>query len=174
MESFNELLDEIENKIEEHRRQALILDEERQNYEKVLKEIENSAIESNATEISDVDKEEIQAVLERLRKRLSSVQVNLITHRNENQKEALRKVNEKLSDLIQMVHLNSSEAPQVAQSYLNSCSNGTGSKFEALLLSCTSDDQKAVKERIATILENAIAVKEETMETEETEETKKK
>ena len=159
MDNFNELLDEIETKIEEHRKLALRLVEDGKSYGHVLKTIEASAQDED-NELSEVDKEEIKAVLERLDKRLSSVEINLITHRNEGQKEALQKINEKIDHLVDMVEANSPEASKLAESYLNSCSKGTGSKFEALLLSCTSDDQKAVKEQIAMIVENLNAIME--------------
>lgn len=159
MESFQEFLDEMELKIEEHRKMALRLKEDRQSYEKALLTIRNSSQES--PDLNNVDKEEIEAVLNRLHQRLSSVNIDLVTHRNESQSEALEKVNGKINDLVEMIHCNSPEAGQVAESYLNSCTNGTGSRFEALLLSCTSDDQKAVKERISNIVDNINAMKDE-------------
>ena len=80
--------------------------------------------------------------------------------RNETQIEALQKVQEKIEYLVEMVQSNSPEAEPLANSYLNSCSNGTGSRFEALLLSCTSEDQKAVKEQIKNIVDNMKALEE--------------
>ena len=46
---------------------------------------------------------------------------------------------------------------EIANGQLWNCGN---SKFEALLLSCTSDDQKAAKEQIAMIVENLNAIME--------------
>ena len=93
--------------------------------------------------------------------------ISLVTPRNESQIKALEQVNEKIEDLVILVESGSEDAPKIAESYLNSCSNGTGSKFEALLLSCTSDDQKEVKERIKTILENMNAIVDETNKNEQ-------
>ena len=76
------------------------------------------------------------------------------------QMEALQKIHEKIESLVEMVQSNSPEAEPLANSYLNSCSNGTGSRFEALLLSCTSEDQKAVKEQIKNIVDNMKALEE--------------
>ncbi len=152
MDTFNELLDEIETKIEDHRKLALKMIEDRQNFATLLKTLKNSSKEN--AQLSDIDKEEIHAVLDRLELRLSSVTVSLVTPRNPSQIEALDKVNVKIDELVDMIQSNSPEASKVAESYLNSCSNGTGSRFEALLLSCTSDDQKAVKERMGYIVDN--------------------
>ena len=102
---------------------------------------------------------EYQAVLCRLHTRLNSVSVRLVTQRNESQTKAVEQVNQKLDDLVAMIEFGSDDAPKIAESYLNACSNGIGSKFEALLLSCTSDDQKAAKERIKTIIDNMNAIK---------------
>ena len=76
------------------------------------------------------------------------------------QMEALQKIHEKIEALVEMIQSNSPEAEPLANSYLNSCSNGTGSRFEALLLSCTSEDQKAVKEQIKNIVDNMKALEE--------------
>ena len=102
---------------------------------------------------------EYQAVLCRLHTRLNSVSVRLVTQRNESQTKAVEQVNQKLDDLVAMIEFGSDDAPKIAESYLNACSNGIGSKFEALLLSCTSDDQKAAKARIKTIIDNMNAIK---------------
>ena len=129
--------------------------------------IQTSLAEEDNETLSDVDKEEIHAILDRLQTRLNSVSISLVTHRNESQTNAVEKVNEMLNQLVEKVQEGSEDAPKLANSYLNSCSNGTGSKFEALLLSCTSDDQKAVKKRIKTIMDNMNAITEDAEQTAE-------
>ena len=104
---------------------------------------------------------ECQAVLCRLHTRLNSVNIRLVTQRNESQTKAVEQVNQKLDDLVAMIETGSDDPSKIAESYLNACSNGIGSKFEALLLSCTSDDQKAAKERIKTIIDNMNAIKDD-------------
>ena len=158
MENFQEVLDQIEVEVEGLRNSALKIKEEQFNTLKTLKAISQSSKENE--ELSEVEKEEIVATVERLHIRLSNLDIKLNVSRNETQVEALQKVNEKIECLVELVQCNSPEAENIAKSYLNSCSNGTGSRFEALLLSCTSEDQKAVKEQIQTIVDNMKALEE--------------
>ena len=156
MDTFYELLDGIDKNIEEHCNLATRMIQDHDWYANVLLAIK--AEENNET-LSDVDKEEIHAILDRLQNRLHSVSIGLVTHRNESQTQAVEKVNEMLNQLVEMVQNGSSDdALKLAESYLN---DGTGSKFEALLLSCTSDDQKAVKKRIKNIMDNMNAIMED-------------
>ena len=158
MDNFHEVLDQVENNIEEHRAKALQLVEDQRGYTKGLQTLQKSAEEDET--LSEVDKEDIDAVLRRLHQRLASVTITTTTPRTESQKEALDKMESKIEELVEMIQSGSpDEALSTAQSYLNSCSEGTGSSmldqtFEALLLSCTSEDQKAVKKRILNIIEN--------------------
>lgn len=156
LERFNEILDEIEKKVEDQRAKALSLIEEQVNCEKVLKTLSQSAAEDEL--LSDIDKEELAATITRLQSRLANVVIEVKTSRNESQVEALQKVNGKIDDLIEKIQVDLPEAKVTAEMYLNSCSVGNGSKFESLLLSCTSDDQKAVRERITSIVENINAL----------------
>ena len=161
MDNFHELLDGIERNIEEHRSLALRLIKDHESYTNVLLTVSKSLLEEENEALSDVDKEEIQAVLSRLHTRLDSVRVCLVTHRNESQAKAVEQINKQLDELVEMIQNGSDDAPKIAESYLNACSNGTGSKFEALLLSCTSDDQKAAKQRVQTIMDNMNAIMED-------------
>ena len=156
MEHFQEILDQIESEVEAIRSQALKLKSEQENTLKTLKAILQSSQENG--DLSEIDKEELGATVDRLSVRLSNVEIMMNISRNQCQKEALAKISEKIDSLVEMVECSSPEAKKIAQSYLNSCSNGTGSKFEALLLSCTSEDQKAVKLQIENIIENMNAL----------------
>ena len=170
MDNYHEILDGIERNIEEHRTLALKLIQEHKSYTSVLRTVSKSLMEEENEALSEVDKEEIVAVLNRLQNRLDSVQICLVTHRNESQQEAIEKINKQLEDLVQMIENGSDDAQKIAESYLRSCEGGTGSKFEASLLSCTSDDQKATKKKIQTIIDNMNAIMEnDTVENESVE-----
>ena len=163
MDNFHEVLDQVEKNIEGHRAKALQLIEEQREYMEVLQTLQKS-VQENESNLSDVDKEDIDVIVQRLHLRLSSVTITASTPRSESQKEGLEKINAKIDQLVEMIQCDAPDALSTAQSYLNSCSKGTGSRFEALLLSCTSEDQKAVKKRIHAILENVQATLSDTDE----------
>ena len=151
MESIQEMLDDVERRIEEHRSLALKLLHEKCSLQETLKTLVATS-KAEQVNLSDVDREELQVTIDRLNTRLSTVDVTIVTSRDESQVEALEKVNGMITELI--AKSGCLEALPLAESYLNSCSRGTGSKFEKHLLSCTSDDQKDVKKRIEYIVEN--------------------
>ena len=119
--------------------------------------IANSSADNQC--LTEVDKEEIRAKISRMKIRLDTIQIQVKVCRDEGQAEALAKVDMKIEDLIEKVESNAPEAIGLAQSYLNACSQGTGSRFEALLLSCTSEDQKAIKAKITNILDTLKVLK---------------
>ena len=151
MDQFDELLDDVEKKVEEHRAKLLAALKDQEEINVLMDTISNSSEEHQS--LTEVDKEDIKAKISRLKKRLDTVQIQVKVCRDECQVDALAKVEMQLSELVTKVESNAPDALTVAQSYLNACSQGTGSRFEALLLSCTSDDQKVIKAKITNILE---------------------
>ena len=93
MDNYHEILDGIERNIEEHRTLALKLIQDHKSNTSVLRTVSKSLMEEENEALSEVDKEEIVAVLNRLQNRLDSVQICLVTHRNESQQEAIEKIN---------------------------------------------------------------------------------
>jgi len=165
MEQFEELLDDIENKVEEHRSQALAVLQAVTASKEDLAMVCSEA--DNQSSLTDTDREEIKARICRLQKRLDTVQVhvNLAASRDESQSEALSKINVKIDELIAKVEANSPTALATAESFFNACNSRNSSansvicsRFEALLLGCTLDDQKIIKGRIITILESLKAL----------------
>jgi len=169
MEQFEELLDDMEKKVEEYRSQALAVLQTRQDINALMDTIAKSSCEDNQSTLTEIDKEEIKARICRLQKRLDTVQVhvNLAASRDESQSEALAKINVKIDELIAKVEENSPDALATAESFLNACNSRSSaqsvicSRFEALLLGCTLDDQKNIKGRITTILESLKALSQE-------------
>ena len=97
MEQFEELLDDMEKKVEEYRSQALAVLQTRQDINALMDTIAKSSSENNQSSLTEIDKEEIKARICRLQKRLDTVQVhvNLAASRDESQSEALAKINVK-------------------------------------------------------------------------------
>ncbi len=153
MDNVQEVLDDVEKRIEECRSMAIKLHNDKIRLQETLNAVMASSVEVDG--LSDVDREELGVNVDRLASRLETVQVQIVTHRTEEQSEALGKVDSMISELI--VKSNSAgcdDALAIAEDYLNACSGGNGSKFEKVLLSCTSDDQKEVKKRLDCIVQN--------------------
>ena len=53
---------------------------------------------------------------------------------------------------ISEVELGSPEVLAKAQGYLDACTKGTGTKFESLVLSCASDDQKLIRKKMEQLV----------------------
>ena len=71
MDNYYELLDGIERNIEEHRSLAMKLVQDHESYMNVVLEVNKSLVEEENKALSDVDKEELHAVLTRLHTRLA-------------------------------------------------------------------------------------------------------
>lgn len=50
------------------------------------------------------------------------------------------------------IESNAPDAIDRANSYLDACSKGLGTKFESLLLECSSEDQKEIKQSIESLV----------------------
>ena len=124
MDQFNELLDDVEKKVEENRAALIDLIKDQRDIRVLMDTIAKSSEENQS--LTEVDKEEIQAKISRLKIRLDAVQIQVKVCRDEGQAEALAKVDVQIEDLIAKVESNAPEAVSIAQSYLNACSQGTG------------------------------------------------
>jgi len=163
-----ELLDGIERQIEDLRSSCQALIGEKASLLKTLSTV--SALSSSESTLSEVDRGELVTTSERLKFRLESVNIELVVKRDECQSESLGRLNELITNLISQVESLSgieeeegkrTSVLQTAQVYKEACLNGgTGSKFEGLLVSCTSSDQKEVKARVIELtghVETALA-----------------
>jgi len=147
-----ELLDGIERQIETLRSSCQSLIEEKASLLKTLSTV--SALSSAAATLSEVDRGELVTTSGRLKSRLESVNIELSVKRDDCQSESLVRLNELITQLISQVEsleddYRRTSVLQTAQLYKEACLNGgTGSKFEGLLVSCTTSDQKEVKARV--------------------------
>ena len=146
-----EFSDDIERRVEEYRDNAKRLIQDRKGLEETLAMLEDSLTDFS---LSEVDSEEVRVNIERLQTRIQTVEVNVLHHRDPIQEESLQKIDMKIAELVSGIE--SEEEPERGvserlQSYLNACSEGSGSQdlvFEKLILSCSSEDQKSIKLRL--------------------------
>ena len=89
--------------------------------------------------------------------RCHTVEVRVLTQRDQMQEEALFQVNHLIDGLVISLKGDAETAKAKCVSYMNACSSSTvqgitDKKFESALLGCTVDDQKKVKRRLQGLL----------------------
>ncbi len=160
LQNVVELLDEVERQVECHRRKALSLKTEQEQLERTLKTLAALPEEMG---LGDADREDMAAHVDRLSRRLGGVDVSVLVKRDPSQEEALTVVERKLDELVLGIQQRHPDAPATLRGFLAAASVDRESereravkaavdpKFEGFLLSCASEDQKRVKEKLERI-----------------------
>lgn len=163
--SVRELLDGIEARVEALR---LAAEELRREQEELLGSLDEVGGSTGAggqlQHLGEVDREEVNLEVARLVARVKAVKVEVAMVRSEGQEDALKGVEDKISDLVGK--LQSGGEVQSAQAeckaLLAACSEGevggANQKFEQLVLGCSAKDQKEVKGRLEVLLEQITAL----------------
>ncbi|XP_059622986.1 BAG family molecular chaperone regulator 2 isoform X2 [Phlebotomus argentipes] len=160
-ERFIKLVDELDNRVEKLRKDAITLQEKKDYLSMSMDLLKNNDLLTN---LEEYEREEITCYMQRVGSRLATVELNVKTVRNSAQEECLHQVNV----LIDSVISNSDAviSRQRCQMFLNACEGApeaTGSsrdahevsvdkKFESSLLGCTLDDQKTIKKRLNALI----------------------
>ncbi len=119
-ENLLKLVDDVERRVEEYRRAAEKLIQDRKELEESLAVVE--ALPNDLKDISEVDKEEIIANTNRLRTRMATVVCAVHTVRDPFQAEALSKTEEKIAELVAELEAETVGSPEKLRLYVNSCS----------------------------------------------------
>lgn len=95
--------------------------------------------------------------VDRITSRCLTVEVKVLTQRDQMQEEALHQVNHYIDNLVRALQSDPLNAKAKCISYMNACSSNqedgtTDKQFESALLGCTVDDQKRVKKRLQGLL----------------------
>ena len=163
--SVRELLDGIEARVEALR---LAAEELRREQEELLGSLDEVGGSTGAggqlQHLGEVDREEVNLEVARLVARVKAVKVEVAMVRSEGQEDALKGVEDKISELVGK--LQSGGEVQSAQAeckaLLAACSEGevggANQKFEQLVLGCSAKDQKEVKGRLEDLLEQITAL----------------
>jgi len=155
LDNMKELLDEVEDQIEQVRSQAEQIMEEK---EDIMNTLEMLGNHSQLEALSEVDREEIQVMVERLNNRLSSVNITLTTPRTSSQQESLHSVNQAIDTLIFQIQTDTTQAKILCSQYLSAAGteidHPSDVKFEQHLLGCTAEDQKCVKKRLMGLFDH--------------------
>jgi len=149
-----ELLDLLESHVEKLRKEAAQLEEDKDQLLSSLDSVRNADL---MTELSDCDRDDITRYADRIISRCLTVEVKVLTQRDQMQEEALHQVNHLIDNLVISVKSDAEGAKARCLTFMNACSSHnvegiTDKKFESALLGCTLDDQKRVKKRLQGLL----------------------
>ncbi|XP_076246393.1 BAG family molecular chaperone regulator 2 [Calliopsis andreniformis] len=148
------LLDQIEVHVEQLRKDAWRLEEERDTLLTTLDTLRNNEIVSA---LEETDRDDVLRYAERLSTRCLTVDVLVKIQRDHIQQEALHQVNGLIDGLVIGLRDDPSGTRQRCASFMNACtSQGMGhsdKNFETAILGCTMDDQKRIKKRLQGLLD---------------------
>ncbi|XP_020286879.1 BAG family molecular chaperone regulator 2 [Pseudomyrmex gracilis] len=148
------LLDQIEMHVEQLRKDASRLEEEKDSLLTTLDTLRNNDM---LHALEEPDRDDILRYAERLSMRCSTVDVLVTVQRDHIQEEALHQVNGLIDSLVVGLRQDPSGTRQRCAEFMNACSShGMGHSdkiFETAILGCTLDDQKRVKKRLQGLLD---------------------
>ena len=153
----------MEAQIETLRDAVTRLDKDKQ---AVLEVLEGIGQTLPGTPLSEVEREEVELEVGRLRGRVEEVRCNLQTRRTDTQRQSLEAVEAKICQLVRLVETDcdGARSSQTCRGYLAACggtepgkepgqaAGQTCHKFEALVLGCAVEDQKRIRRRLADLL----------------------
>lgn len=155
------ILDTIDTQVESLRKEALKLQEQRDDLLTRIDMLKNTDLLDNLT---DSEREEISFHLRRVNDRLQTVEMSVHTVRDDSQINALNLINHFIDEVIRFD--DPINKRRKCQEYLNACSSTDyqyvmsvsesnvfiDKRFEEHLLGCTLDDQKRIRKRLEALL----------------------
>ncbi|XP_050312170.1 BAG family molecular chaperone regulator 2 [Anthonomus grandis grandis] len=153
-ERIVEILDVLEGHVERIRREAAQLEENRDH---VLATLDSILQNDLINQLDESDADDVTRYAERVMNRCQTVEVRVLTLRDQMQEDALSQINHLIDSLVMDLRHDHEAAKQRCLSYMNACSSimvegVMDKKFESALLGCTLDDQKRVKKRLQGLL----------------------
>ena len=159
-DSVRQVLDDVEAQIETLREAVTRLAQDKRALLEVLEGIDQSL---PGTPLSEVEREEVELEVDRLRGRAEEVSCALETRRTETQRQSLEAVEAKICQLVRQVQTEAEGAAgssSTCRGYLAACGGAesgqgpaqTCHKFEALVLGCAVEDQKMIRRRLSDLL----------------------
>ncbi|XP_014208262.1 BAG family molecular chaperone regulator 2 [Copidosoma floridanum] len=148
------VLDRIEVLVEQLRKEALRIEEEKDGLLTTLDTLRNNDLVVN---LDETDKDDIIKYTERLYTRCLTIDVLVKVPRDDIQEDALHQVNGLIDSLIVNLRNDPSGTRERCSTFMNACSSHvTGycdKTFETAILGCTLDDQKRIKKRLQGLLD---------------------
>ncbi|XP_017754398.1 PREDICTED: BAG family molecular chaperone regulator 2 [Eufriesea mexicana] len=148
------LLDQIEVHVEQLRKDAWRLEEERDTLLTTLDALRNN---EDLNGLGETDKDDVLRYAERLSMRCLTVNILVKIERDQIQQEALYKVNGLIDSLVVGLRDDPIGTRERCASFMNACTShsfGHSDKnFETAILGCTLDDQKRIRKRLQGLLD---------------------
>jgi len=153
-EKILEILDMLESHVEKLRKEAAQLEEDKDQLLTTLDSIKHADL---MNQLDENDADDVVRYADRIINRCQTVDVRVMTQRDQMQEEALSQINYLIDGLVLDLRDDHEAAKQRCMSYVNACSaimveGIMDKKFESALLGCTIDDQKRVKKRLQGLL----------------------
>ena len=148
-----DFLDALERQGESLRGKCTQLQGQQKSLLQTLSTVASSVNESSS--LKPVDKMDCVTTTNRLKSRLQAVKLDIAIVRDAQQAQSLDAVQKMIDQLIRQLEQGGDRkvVMDTAGLYKHACAEGgTGSKFESLLVSCTSHDQKELKARVAQLV----------------------
>ncbi|XP_037814340.1 BAG family molecular chaperone regulator 2 isoform X2 [Lucilia sericata] len=167
IDRFVTVLDQLDARVEKFRKDALGLQEKRDFLLMSIDLIKSNDLMQN---LSESEREEISCYIQRVNSRLSTVELNVRTVRDQSQEDSLSQINVLIDMMITMgdpvlsrqrcqMYLNaccsareSGNLPSCSESGIDMDAGPVDKKFESVLLGCTLDDQKNIKKRLQALM----------------------
>uniref|UniRef100_A0A336LSV3 CSON003917 protein n=1 Tax=Culicoides sonorensis TaxID=179676 RepID=A0A336LSV3_CULSO len=159
LERFVKVLDHIDSRVETLRRDAMQLQSQTELLNMSIDLLKNH---EHFHFLEDSEREEVECYVQRINGRLSTIELRVLTMRDQAQEESLHQVN-RLIDEILISNKDPTSARHKCQQYLNACCSSdaqgndfvdgfpTDKRFESALLGCSLDDQKRIKQRLISL-----------------------
>ncbi|XP_018333337.1 BAG family molecular chaperone regulator 2 isoform X2 [Agrilus planipennis] len=149
-----ELLDVLESHVEKLRKEASRLEEER---DKLLASLDSIKGTDLMLDLNENERDDVLHYADRILNRCATVELTILTQRDQTQEDALHQINHLIDYLVMSVRNDPEGAKSKCIAYMNACSShfvegATDKNFESALLGCTVDDQKRVKKRLQGLL----------------------
>ncbi|XP_053292747.1 BAG family molecular chaperone regulator 2 [Pleuronectes platessa] len=151
-----ESLDQLEMRVESLREAAAAMEQERECILEMLQSIQGSQEMHN---ICAGEKEELNLTANRLLGRTLSVEISIGTIRNSQQEDALHKATTIIDEIVKKLLDNMEDSRQQLLALHAACVTEAppvpiDQKFQAIVISCSLEDQKKIKRRLETLLRN--------------------
>ncbi|XP_043266496.1 BAG family molecular chaperone regulator 2 [Venturia canescens] len=148
------LLDQVEMRVEQLRKDAVRLEEEKDAMLTTLDTLRNNEM---LIALEEGDRDDVLRYADRLSMRCLTVDVLVKITRDQIQTDALYQVNGLIDTLVVGLRNDPFGTRQRCAAFMNACSShGIGhsdKNFESAILGCTLDDQKRVKKRLQGLLD---------------------
>uniref|UniRef100_A0A8C8DBJ9 BCL2 associated athanogene 2 n=1 Tax=Oryzias sinensis TaxID=183150 RepID=A0A8C8DBJ9_9TELE len=151
-----ETLDQLEIRVEALRETASALEQEREGILEMIQSIQNSQEMRN---ICAGEREELSLTANRLMGRTLTVEISVGTIRNPQQEEALRKATSMIDEIVKKLLVDMEGGRQQLMALHAACVTEAppvpiDQKFQVVVISCSLEDQKKIKQRLETLVRN--------------------